>query len=1091
MVASVRDHHQQKTVIILDQFEQLLTGEGESRRRELVHAMRQADGQRLQFVFVVRDEFWSSLSQLMRDLDAPLRDGKNGMAFRPFDRGHAENVLESWCTSLNGQSIDDRFRSKAMQLVASGDRVIPVRLALLAEVLGNDWSERKLNDIAARGSLSGYYLDSTVGPFAPQGQRRLTQTAKEILRQLTPSVGRIRGPSRSREELLTASRQASPGMTNAEFDDVMELLTGQLQLLTEVDRAASTDENDSLAEDEALSHFQLLHDFLVPELRSWLEALDRTSVRGRAVSDLRIASERWHNDRHAKYLAGPVDCVRFGLVAKPNDEDQRNFVRSSARRQLIRSLMGLVAAAVLLGFFQVVLLRSQGQATVQRLLTSSLDELPDVINEARRNDRWTRRPMATAHAHATRESNATELDRIALTRLINDPNQSLYLSQRIPELPPKDSLFLAIRMNRDLDGPDRDAVVSRLAEIASDESQLGEKRLKSAIAIAALDEQHSFWADMGEAISQLLVEANPTDLGWLADGLFPVRRNLATFLKRIREQRNPTTTRTATYLLAEFTSDDAAGLVALIEQAELGQLSAIFPAVQSASEQCVPIFVQRFRTHLATWQEQLKNLQELDESDDSRIPESVRANASLQVGLARKIGCLGAALMLRGQGELVLEQLEFSQNPTIRSYLIHCYAAGNGPAQPVVDLLVDRRNRGERGEINDGLSPSVAASLMQILGNLPAASQVPASLRNFAIATYKSNDHGELNATAEWYLRKQGYEQDLSSSKVAKGVGYLTCEGHTMIKLPGGITSQVGSSNLDRNRLANEERHSVEIPLGLYFSRHELSRDQIERFRAAVGHRPKYAGSDPAGVRIGFFEAAAYCNWLSELEGIPESEWCYLPNEEGEVGPGLVIVEDHLQRRGFQIPTPDLWEYACRGGTSTPKPFGFGNEVSSNYVRWMGTRAENRDRAAARLPNGFGLFDMLGSSAEWTVGLVESTPLNGPMPGRRGPVGPRRPRNPGRDQVGNPSPRFQPPGERGQPQHPIGGFRNGRPGLAFGGGPLLIESAGKTIRPSNQFAILGGAFDSPAHKVRSSDRSMISPPYTNKPITLRLMRIAP
>ena len=27
-----------------------------------------------------------------------------------------------------------------------------------------------------------------------------------------------------------------------------------------------------------------------------------------------------------------------------------------------------------------------------------------------------------------------------------------------------------------------------------------------------------------------------------------------------------------------------------------------------------------------------------------------------------------------------------------------------------------------------------------------------------------------------------------------------------------------------------------------------------------------------------WYEAAAYCNWLSEQEGIPKDQWCYEPN---------------------------------------------------------------------------------------------------------------------------------------------------------------------------------------------------------------------
>ena len=53
---------------------------------------------------------------------------------------------------------------------------------------------------------------------------------------------------------------------------------------------------------------------------------------------------------------------------------------------------------------------------------------------------------------------------------------------------------------------------------------------------------------------------------------------------------------------------------------------------------------------------------------------------------------------------------------------------------------------------------------------------------------------------------------------------------------------------------------------------------------------PQFGGLDPsylaryspkgAGPMIGvsWYGAAAYCNWLSEQEGLPKDQWCYLPN---------------------------------------------------------------------------------------------------------------------------------------------------------------------------------------------------------------------
>jgi len=65
------------------------------------------------------------------------------------------------------------------------------------------------------------------------------------------------------------------------------------------------------------------------------------------------------------------------------------------------------------------------------------------------------------------------------------------------------------------------------------------------------------------------------------------------------------------------------------------------------------------------------------------------------------------------------------------------------------------------------------------------------------------------------------------------------------------------------------------------------------------------------------YEAAPYCNWLSEREGIPEKEWCYLKNDAGKYGPGMRLAPGVLEKRGDRLPTQTQWEYACRAGAVT------------------------------------------------------------------------------------------------------------------------------------------------------------------------------
>jgi hypothetical protein len=71
----------QKVLLVLDQFEQWLHAKRAEESPELLAALRQCDGQRVQALVLVRNDFWLAVSRFLRGLDVRLLEGQNQMCY--------------------------------------------------------------------------------------------------------------------------------------------------------------------------------------------------------------------------------------------------------------------------------------------------------------------------------------------------------------------------------------------------------------------------------------------------------------------------------------------------------------------------------------------------------------------------------------------------------------------------------------------------------------------------------------------------------------------------------------------------------------------------------------------------------------------------------------------------------------------------------------------------------------------------------------------------------------------------------------------------------------------------------------------------
>jgi formylglycine-generating enzyme required for sulfatase activity len=130
--------------------------------------------------------------------------------------------------------------------------------------------------------------------------------------------------------------------------------------------------------------------------------------------------------------------------------------------------------------------------------------------------------------------------------------------------------------------------------------------------------------------------------------------------------------------------------------------------------------------------------------------------------------------------------------------------------------------------------------------------------------------------------------------------------------------------------------------------------------------------NDPV-MCIAWVDAASYCNWLSEKDGLPPAynvDAGELLDKDGK--PTLEIREV----KGYRLPTESEWEYAAREGG---KKVRFGNGSDIARASEMNFNAVNGDYEYSEAgvyrdgtvpvgsfePNSLGLYDMSGNAWEW------------------------------------------------------------------------------------------------------------------------------
>lgn len=955
-----------KLLIILDQFEQWLHATREKENSELVQALRQCDGSRIQCVVMVRDDFWIAVSRFFRVLEIRIVEGENSTLSDLFDLSHAEKVLAEFGRAFGKLPENSRetspdqqnFIQQAVAGLQTDGKVISVRLALFAEMMkSRPWTPSALMEVGGATGVGTTFLEETFSAAtAPPKHRYHGTAARAVLKALLPESGTdIKGQMKSWDELRQAAGHLhSPN----DFENLVRILDNELHLITPVDFEGLEPGNDAAASTVTdRKYYQLTHDYLVHSLWQWLTRKQKETRRGRAEICLAECSSLWNARPEPRQLPTLMEYLKIRLVTDPTQwsTPEKKLLHSATRHHFKR--LGGLAALLLIGaitawqVFSAIQARhlqaqkqiqeqmaiNQAATLVHRLNNADIQSVPGIIAEL---EPWRQRadPLLAEGFEWAAKGSRQKLN-YALAMAPAHAESVKYLTDLLPEL--TGTSFNVVRQEL---LPYREIVSQSLWSRLEDSNFDDRILLPTAMALAIYAPDDERWNDMAARVAVRLTKVTAAEQ--YLEELAPVAAQLiAPFQRSVQDASLPTSERRRA----------AAALCWLlsVEQQSAEQLPAILVEwiLETDDVNDFQRLLVALRPHAYGVQQKMRAT--IETAVESRTPERA-ANAAL-------------VLFYFGQADHVWPLLQQAADPSVRS------------------LLIDRLT--QLGTMRSSASHQIMAA--QLVSNTDASIRQAIILIFGGLKEVMSSEEQQHIVT----LLERLYVDDADAG-VHSAVRWTLRQWHLdsrLLQLDAELSSQyaptfTGERNWTINSIGQmliRIAHAAEFPMGDPSTGKPSRREQIDYAFAVsacevtvaeyLNFRPEYSqdiryGSDkncPVN-NVSWYDAVAFCNWLSDKEGLTR---CYEYNSDFNSADGVVIPEDFLQRSGYRLPTETEWECFCRSGTDSTYSFGATTDLSNQYV-WQEKNSRNRTwPVGSKLPNIWGAFDTHGNVWEWSQSL--------------------------------------------------------------------------------------------------------------------------
>ena len=599
-----------KVVIILDQFEQWLHAHRTDPDAELVKALRQCDGGRLQAIVMIRDDFAMAAARFMNAVDVPIVQGENFATLDLFEVDHAAKVLTKFgqafgklpANTENLSADEQRFVRDVATGLAQDGKVVSVRLALFSEMVkAKPWTPVVLQQVGGTQGIGVNFLEETfISPHANPRHRLHAIAARCVLKSLMPELDTdIKGHMRSHEDLLEATGyQERP----KDFGELLRILDGELRLITPTDPEGHGSQSKG---GTGTQYYQLTHDYLVPSLREWLTRKQRETRKGRAELKLAERASAWAAVRESKQLPTILEWLNIRALTDKRQwtDPQRAMLRRAdgfhiSRLTTAAVIVGLITATGLwtwnrIDRYQRGILAEKAteqeatrvEGLVGQLVSAAPARLTDIIKQLDADEKIAAPfledllniPAETPDARRT-------LLHVRLARVAQDKT---LIQPLIDELL-TDSQVAYVGPIRERLQPHASEITPTLWELLRDGKIEANRRFRTALALATIapEADSSTWTEQDlRFMAEHLVGSNAETQPLLRDYLRPIRSSLLRDLELLFSDARASENRqvSAANALADFASNDIPRLAQLLVAASPEQYAILFPLVAASN----------------------------------------------------------------------------------------------------------------------------------------------------------------------------------------------------------------------------------------------------------------------------------------------------------------------------------------------------------------------------------------------------------------------------------------------------------------------------------------------------------------------------